>query len=262
MSRLQLRVEGDEISFRTFVRILRGSLDVLSRVDIAVTQERNGTVDWIVRSLRSESPLTAELETRLRDPRYPEAPSHVAANVVQGFRVIENDAEIPPYFSDYTLGRVRSIAKNLDSDGAVRLRVTNLDAEEEVTVTPRAGEHVKQALTPATKGIGSVRGTLEVLSLRRGAHVNIYDALTHRAVRCKFPKEDLDRVKDAFGARVMARGIVHRNRQGNAVSMDASEIIALPPEDKLPTTRELQGSIPDFTGDMTTEEYIRDLRDG
>ncbi len=262
MSRLRLRVEGGEITFRTFVRIMRGSLDILSRVDVAVTQEAHGTVEWMVRSLHSESPLTADLETRVKDPRFESAPQLVTGNVIHGFREIEREAVVPPYFSEFTLTRVKSIAKNLKQDEATRLRVINLDRQDEASLSPIAGANVTKALTPATKGIGSVTGTLEVLSRRRGYHVNIYDARTHRAVKCSFSEHDLDRVKEAFGTRVMAKGIVHRNRQGDAVRMETSEIVPLLDEEKLPTARQLQGLVPDFTGDMTTEEYVRHLRDG
>jgi excisionase family DNA binding protein len=32
-------------------------------------------------------------------------------------------------------------------------------------------------------------------------------------------------------------------------------------EEELPTPRDLRGMVPDFTGDKTTEEYIRSLRE-
>lgn len=35
----------------------------------------------------------------------------------------------------------------------------------------------------------------------------------------------------------------------------------LPKEEDLPTAKDLQGMVPDFTGDQTTEDYVRSLRE-
>ncbi|MDQ3985033.1 MAG: hypothetical protein M3280_00820, partial [Actinomycetota bacterium] len=216
----------------------------------------------VIRSLRSDSPITADLETRARQPEHAYAEKLVVANFVRGLYTIEHESVVPPYFSEFALGRVKSIAQNLTHKGeATRLRVAHIDEEVEAEVTEQAAVNVTKALAPATTGIGSVTGSLEVISLRGSPHVNVYDSLTHRAVRCKFAEEDLDRIKEAFGSRVTVSGIIYRNKQGHAVRMEKTQVNPAPPEEKLPKSRDLKGLVPDFTGEMTTEEYIRELRD-
>jgi hypothetical protein len=42
--------------------------------------------------------------------------------------------------------------------------------------------------------------------------------------------------------------------------MDVSELIAFPDEKELPSLHDLRGSAPDATGELLSEDFIRELR--
>jgi hypothetical protein len=55
-------------------------------------------------------------------------------------------------------------------------------------------------------------------------------------------------------------GVVHSNAKGEPLRVDVERIDLLSREEELPSTADLAGSDPSFTGDMSTEEYIRSSR--
>jgi len=64
-----------------------------------------------------------------------------------------------------------------------------------------------------------------------------------------------------LGRRVGAFGMVYSNEKGEPLRVDAERIRVLRAKEDLPSIASLGGSDPHFTGDMTTEEYIRSLRE-
>src|SRR5438552_4184878 len=72
----------------------------------------------------------------------------------------------------------------------------------------------------------------------------------------------------ALGEGVWVTGQLPANAPGNAKkayaladAMMAERVITLPSK-RLPTVAEITGSDPEFTGDLTTDEYIRNVRHG
>ncbi len=65
----------------------------------------------------------------------------------------------------------------------------------------------------------------------------------------------------ALGSRVIVSGRIRRNLKGIPVRVNTKRLRALPVENEVPSLDELMGSIPDLTGDLSTEEFVRMLRD-
>jgi len=64
-----------------------------------------------------------------------------------------------------------------------------------------------------------------------------------------------------LGRRAIVYGIVYFNYVHKPVKIQADRIEIMPEEKSLPTARDLRGMVPDFTGDMKTEDYVRSLRE-
>ena len=110
---------------------------------------------------------------------------------------------------------------------------------------------------------GSVEGKLEMVSIHASPRFAIYHAISGHSVRCKFdPHQLLDVVKEALGKRVIVSGLVHFNFKHEPIRVEIEDLMILPKEDELPSPSEIRGMAPDFTGDLTTEEYLRRLRSG
>jgi hypothetical protein len=65
-----------------------------------------------------------------------------------------------------------------------------------------------------------------------------------------------------LGRRVIVSGIVSYNAVGEPVKVEVDRLRVLKEEKELPTIVEMLGMTPDITGDLSTEEHIRQLRDG
>jgi hypothetical protein len=265
VSRVRLRIEGEEgqVTLRAFVDILNRARYILSDLDSAISENPRGALEWFVADLAVGSAV-AVVEAR---PKVPEADERLAtmvgASFVNGLDTVENGEEIPPYFSDIDLGRVRAIAQRLGKPGAKVLEATHLnEGEKSTTVTEQAGVNVRKLLEPKSTAIGSIAGRLEVISVHGPPRFNVYDVVTKRAVRCRFERARLEEVAAALGRGVVVTGIVARNANGEPLSVERPELRILPQDSELPTTRDLIGLAPDLTGDLSAEEYVRRLRNG
>lgn len=265
MSKLELVIEGEagQVSLKSFVGILNRAQYILAGLDSAISEKPHGALDWYVTDLGVGSAI-AVIESRAKIPEADERlGTMVGANFVAGLNSIEREAELPPYFSDVDLGRVRAISSLLRQTGSESLTAAHLNgARETATVSEQAGVNVAKILEPRFSGLGSVAGKLEVISVHGPPRFNVYDALTKRAVRCRFAPERLDDVAAALGRRVVVTGVVHRNAKGDPVKVDRPELRILPDGADLPSVKDLIGLVPDITGGLSSEEHVRRLRDG
>lgn len=68
-------------------------------------------------------------------------------------------------------------------------------------------------------------------------------------------------VTAVLGRRVKVAGIMHRNAKGQPLRVDQPRLTVMPSRGELPTTDEFIGVARDFTGELSTEEHLRRLRD-
>ena len=67
--------------------------------------------------------------------------------------------------------------------------------------------------------------------------------------------------KAQLGQAVVVSGHVSYNDRGEPVSVQAQRLRTLKEDGELPTVADMTGLALDLTGDLSTEEYIRVLRD-
>lgn len=265
MSTLTLRVEGEgkPVSFESFVASMNRALHVLHDVDRVVSTRRTPALDWTIADLAMNSPSpVATLESRPRSRRVDERiAEQVTGSFIEALATAEEGEVLPGNLSDTGLTHLKNLAGGLGKNGAAQFEATFVEQDTRARVSPKSAEHVQRLLVPKSKAIGSVIGVLEVVSLHRGYRYSVYDEVTHRAVRCEFSEDELEKVKAALGQRVMVSGILHRNEKGQPLRVDQPRLSVLPRRGDLPTTEQLVGIDPDFTGTLTTDEYVRQLRD-
>lgn len=265
MTTLRLRLEGEKgaIKFDSLVGAMNRALLMLRDVDSVISARRRGSLDWIVEDLTMNSPSPVAVLRSV--PRFEGVDERTAERVSAGFvsalETAETGEALPAYLSDIGLTHLEYLAGGLRKNGATRFEATFVEQNHQAEVGPEAAEHVRRLRVPKSKAIGSIIGTLEVVSLHRRYEYNVYDSVTKRAVRCTFDPERLEDVKRALGCRVSVAGIIHRNAKGQPLKIDQARLTVLPTEDELPTTVDFIGVDPYFTGDLSTDEYVRRLRD-
>ncbi|HET6909108.1 MAG TPA: hypothetical protein VFH54_07205 [Mycobacteriales bacterium] len=257
---LDVRVEGEagSIPALAFLDVLRTSLDLLDQLERAESLNSKPAGGWLIADLRSSSAVAT-----LRRPDAANLQSHL--RLVQGVGSLRQSEELPPYFSpDIAEGLVK-IGRQLRQPGisGVTFVVPGLDGAAPVSepVTEAVVTNAKTSVEGTDRAVGSVAGILDVINLRRGNHIiSLYDEESRRAVRCKFPDEMFEVMKDALGHRIRALGVVTRNKRGQVLRVDIERVEALPDEAGAPSVDELAGIAPWFTGDQSTEDYLRSVR--
>lgn len=265
MSTLKLRVEGngEPVSLDSFLDTLNNARYALYDVDHRVTERKTAAFEWTIADLKMSSPnpvavLESRPVSRRVDPRWAEL---VTGGFVSALATAEQGDALPPRLSIAGLEHLRRLGAKLGKNGAVRFEAFYVEKEIGAAVTPIAAENIKRLTVADSSAIGSVVGTLEMVSTHRRYRYSVYDGLTGREVKCEFPAGDLESVKAALTCRVMVSGVVHRNARGEPLRISQPRLTVLPSGDELPRTDQLIGVDPEFTGDLTTDEYLRQAWD-
>lgn len=262
MAKLILTVKGmpGTIYLDSFLMVINNSFLILKDLDSAISLQPRGSLDWIIADIHVGS-LGVEIQSKPRDPTR-DYGAKVAETYLDGIDIIHEEGVTPPYFSDSSLRLLQKVARALGRNGADALEVydparektTEIDAEIEITASQLRGSRYKS--------FGSVEGTLEMISIHREPRFNVYHAISLRAVKCSLPDEMRKTVASALGRRVIASGLMSYNAKDEPITIVVEELKIIPTEDALPSIEEFIGSDPNFTGDMTTGEYIRSIRSG
>jgi hypothetical protein len=259
---LRVKLEGnpESIALPGFSAALQSAYRILIDLDSAISREPKGTLDWYVSDLGTGS-LVFEIKSSSRMDDRNVGPE-VAHAFIEGLHRIEYQGSSPPYLSDTGMRSARSLVKLIGHDGIAGMEVSYLT--ERVEVSAQASANIDQILPVRHRAAGSVEGRMEMISIHKMPRFTVYHSRTRKAITCKIDNsaEWLERVKAALGERVLVSGVVHSNARGEPMRVDAEEIRILRPSKDLPSLSRLYGSDPDFTGDMTTEEYLRSIRVG
>ena len=258
MTRLRLQIQGDigTIPLPTFVNAVENWLEVLRDLDAAISRRAGGTLDWVVTDLGTGSLcLEAEARSRIEDVNC--APQ-VALAAVNGLDRLEREGTTPPYMSEQGLKKVQEFVRTIGRHGVVGIRVAYETSE--ATLSARASANVDQLLPTRYTSVGSIEKRLEMISVHRKPRFVVYHDPTNKAVSCAFPEQWLEDVKNALGRRVNVAGVVHWNYKGEPTRIEGEDLRVLDSATALPSIAELAGSMPDLTGELTTDEYIRRIR--
>jgi hypothetical protein len=253
-----IKGERGRISLETFAAVIHNSFDILSDLDSAISSEPRGTLEWFVTGV-SFSSLVVSLESKSKLPKVDFSPQ-VVESFVGGLRHIQKEHTTPPYFSDYGLRKAQNLARTLHKNGATAVVIKDVEKEDTVTIEPEITFDLGQLINVRYQEAGSVEGKLEMISIHGVPRFTVYHAISRHSIRCKFNPNQLVVVKDALGRRVIVSGIVYFNYKHEPIRVELEDLAILPREAELPSPSKIRGISPDFTGELTTEEYIRSLR--
>lgn len=256
---LEVRLEGlpGTIPVRAFVEVLRTSLDLLEQLERAEHLDSKKPGSWLIAELRNSSAAAA-----LRRPDAPDV--QTPQRLIDGVGQLRVSEGLPRYFSSEMAQHLVKIGRLIRQEGVSGVSFSlPLDGDSVHTepVSEAVVSHALASIEGTERTTGSVAGLLDVINLRRGAHkVSLYDEDTRRAVGCMFPDHLFTTVKDALGHRVRALGEITRNRRGQVLRVDIDRIEVIPDSPSVPSVDELVGIAPWYTGDQSTEDFLRSVR--
>jgi len=262
MVRLLVAIKGDigVISLKTLVTTLENELRVLADLDRALSREAQGSLDWVVSGV-AEGSIEIEVESR---PRIEDKDvgREVVVQLVRTLEDLETGRGTPPFLSERGIKATRGMIGVIGRDGAVGLAVSTPGLQT-VDVTPSAIIHGRQLTKVRDKAIGSVEGRLEAISIHGSYKLTVYQSINNRAVTCRLDRDRWpEDVGSLLGARVNISGLVYYNAFGDPFRVDVEEVRRLRSRSDLPRVSDLTGMDPDFTGGLSTEQYIKRFRVG
>jgi len=117
-------------------------------------------------------------------------------------------------------------------------------------------------LAPEEKTKGFLRGMLEYINIHQGKNVfRIYPDVGPIKVTCHFPPELTNNAIMAVGKYVEVKGeLRYRAVAKYAHEIIVEEIEIFPSEEELPSLYDLRGIAPNLTGKLSSEEFVRKIR--
>lgn len=182
-----------------------------------------------------------------------ESLSRISSALANGGDLLNIDAEL--------LGDIRNLALPV---GSKVKSVTLLFNDSRIDFTPQIVSRVDAALAVDEECEGSIQGNLEQINLHLGANTfQIYPEVGPKKVACHFPSHLYDEAVSAVGRKVEVFGTLrYRARTTFPHQIEVTSIDAYPPEADLPDWDDLRGRAPGATGGLSSEVFVRELRDG
>ena len=232
---------------------------MLREYDCAISHESRSTLEWLITNVSAGSLI---LETKSRSTMPEKDFGHgIVDAYLTGWAHIEHAGTSPPYLSEAGMNAARRIVQRIGKEGVTGVEISSIDRR--ITLTGRAFDNVERLVSETDKSPGSVEGTLETVSIHGSYRFTIYHSRTKKAIRCDIPagSDLLDQAKEALGSRVLVAGLLRTNMCGEPLRILANTLRIFPENQELPSIASLGGRYPDLTGDVTTRDFIRSIRD-
>lgn len=266
--RITLRIVGQEedrgdVRFNDFIKqlgILRSALSETERVALGKKSKKK-SVYYKVVDLSHNSPAAVVLEAvpvKAQEDKAGEVVDAFFENldkIEQGiipsgfdYEAIQAFKEIPSLYEKKRLSEI-TISRNGDQG-----RILN-----------KLSQRVDEILGPDEYEYGSLTGMLEQINLHSNQNVfTIYPTSQRPKLRCKFPQDLRKDAIQAVGQYVNVSGKLKFKPKldiSYPYEVIVSEIEIYRPENELPTLASLGGIAPDATGDVASEDFVREMRD-
>ncbi|MGC1378166.1 MAG: hypothetical protein WA821_18190 [Anaerolineales bacterium] len=167
---------------------------------------------------------------------------------------LANGQEIP--FSEAVRRSARNIT-NLLNGKITSLRFETPAREFIVSGKARIGEKAP----PMKYSLGTVKGTVQTLSMRRKLSFTIWDALFDKPVNCYLKEGEEERMRNAWGKRAVVSGRIGRQSEsGRPIVIREVKDIRILEDADTGSYKRARGVLPWQPGDEKPEETLRRLR--
>jgi hypothetical protein len=261
-TRITLVLEGlpeeeGRIRLSTFVGELQTLSAALTKVSRDTGDDGKPATVFDVAELSYNSPLRVVLTPKPGN-------EHLAAVVLARFETLANavttDTNLDSFDADL-LEDMRKLAKPVGTSLKYAMLFVN---DNQFELSEAVTRRVDNALAVDEECSGFIEGHLEQINIHEGANTfHIYPDVGPRKVSCHFPPSLLDDAVFAVGRRVEVTGLLkYRHGAAFPYTVAVTAIESFPPDDELPTWEDLRGRAPDATGQLSSEAFVRELRNG
>jgi hypothetical protein len=261
--RVKLVVEGMErdeghVRLEVFVNELQKLQAALARADKTVSDGERCSYFAIV-GLSHSSPATVELEARVLPNRqdWRQSTVNLLTSAIRAVERGEFTAESDPEL----LADIKELAAPVGA--SLRTAYLVVDGASHY-LTAAIATNITTFLADQEQCLTTVEGMLERVNVHDGANeFTIFPHVGANRIRCKLPQELAEKGISAIRRRVAVSGLAkYRKFAAFPHEIDAEQLEIYGLERDLPTFDDLRGIAPDATGDLSSEDFVKELRHG
>lgn len=250
--------DNGQIRLLDLVLELTAIQDTLKHLDHLVSRSQKTSMYVIIKKLSYASPLRFEFDIK----PIKASQNYTVTMVDKFFTGLDriSTGRDPKNFDRATIESFQEIGSGFKKN--IR-RIAFYNTKMAVTLTDNLDECVKKVLGKNEFVQGFVSGILEAINIHgKRNRFNIYPIAGAEKIECRFPKGLFEKAISGLGHKVNVCGrIMYRGREKFPHSIDADDMEIFPNDDELPSFMDLEGIAPNATGDLTSEEFVRKIRD-
>jgi len=241
-----------------FINGLNSITKAVGRTDRIVSGKSTASFYLRITELSYKSPATVTMEAVPQDPDV-DLRNQVISKFYDVYESIQKGALAEKEIESVLIEDMTEITNQIGN----RINSINITMDEyDLTLTKEFKAKIDLAIAPEEKSSSFIRGMLEYINIHKNKNVfRIYPDIGPRKIICHFPEELREKAIEAIGQYVEVKGEL----KFRAVSKHPHEILVeeieiFPPEEELPTLYELRGIAPDLTGELSSEQFVRKIR--
>lgn len=273
---VKARGEIDSPTVEDLLDQVRDFFEILKGVEQALADDGTNAIEWRIVAATTNSPITFEARAFARDfaVNIDSRAEIVARQTALGLSQLESTSERPDFFTDKVMARAEKLFERV-TNGLERTSIEYGEGLPALDVTPtigrRASENIRLVLKPDTRPyeeLGSAEGYVDSVEKDGWGHpiVRLRLRLTGETIKCFVRGNALKafeghQIAEVWrGRRVQMYGKLKFKTFGTLNQIDADEVRFLRNRDELPSIDDIVDR--DFTGGLSTEEYLTRVRNG
>lgn len=261
--RLTLTIEGfanddGHVLLSAFLHEVQAFVSVIARADTLASGGK-ATIRARVVDLKHQSPAVITVELLPRNAAI-DTRARVAAAIIETQKIIDD----PDAMGDRGRPLLRAMSELTSPVGRQVKSAMLTVGDDHLPLTEELRHKIALALAPEETSFGTIEGRLEAINLHDAANVfYIYPAVGPTRIKGRFPSDQRERAVASVDRNVRVNGTLkYKAKAPFPHEVEVIEFEPLPRDEELPTMGDLYGIAAGATDDLTSEDFVRRVRDG
>jgi hypothetical protein len=250
--------EGGYIRLNDFIAELGRFVEIARQAEDVVSNKTSRSIYYRIVDLKHSSPASITLEARAKDPKF-DIRAAILDEIADTMTKLKSGEEIKGRERFYLIESIKNFA---DPIGKNISRLNVFFDQNKINLDQEFKARANLYVAPEESCKASFRGMLDIINIHGPEKLFwLYPEIGPHKIQCTFPERLFETAKMALGKRVEIVGLF--NYKINAPYPHAAEVddmSTLPPDAELPNFKDLLGIDPDFTSGLSSEDYIRKIR--
>jgi hypothetical protein len=251
--------ENGHVRLNDFINELGRFVEIARQAEQVVSGKTGRSIYYRIVDLKHSSPASITLEARAKDPDF-DIRGAILDEIAETMKKLKSGEEIKGSERFYLVESIKNFADPIGrsiSGLNVFFEDTKINLDQEFKA--RANLYV----APEESCKSSFRGMLDVINIHGPEKLFwLYPEIGPSKIQCIFPDELFETAKMSLGKRVEISGLFkYKMNAPYPHAAEVDDVLALPPDDELPNFKDLLGIDPDMTGGLSSEDFVRKIRD-